>query len=89
VKIDGVTESVVKRKRYLIPLVVLAPEFTGAVVVAYLTEGRGGLPPAAVTFDIGDPAPVVGERASIKGSAPPVPAAPGRVLLPGSNAKPI
>jgi len=50
--IDGVTESVVKSKKYLLPLVVLAPEFTGGVVVAYLVQGRGSLPKNAAMFQI-------------------------------------
>ena len=58
--VDGVAESLVKSKRYLLPLAVLAPEFTGGVVVAYLLNGRMTLPKNAIVFDVGDPAPVVG-----------------------------
>jgi hypothetical protein len=52
--IDGVTESLVKSKKYLIPLVILAPEVTGGVVAAYLVDGRARLPKTATVFEIGD-----------------------------------
>ncbi len=52
--VDGVTESLVKSKKYLLPLVVLSPEFTGGVVVAYLAEGRMRLPKNATVFNAGD-----------------------------------
>lgn len=52
--VDGVTESLVKSKKYLLPLVVLSPEFTGGVVVAYLAEGRMKLPKNATIFNAGD-----------------------------------
>jgi hypothetical protein len=38
--IDGVMESVVKSKKYVVPLAVLNPEVTAGLVVAYLTDGR-------------------------------------------------
>jgi hypothetical protein len=52
--VDGVAESLVKSKKYLIPLVALAPEVTGGVVVAYLTDGRLKLPRDTPIFEIGD-----------------------------------
>jgi hypothetical protein len=52
--VDGVAESLVKSKKYLLPLVFLAPEVTGGVVVAYLVEGRLKLPKGTSTFEIGD-----------------------------------
>jgi hypothetical protein len=52
--VDGVAESLVKSKKYLLPLVVLSPEFTGGVVVAYLAEGRMSLPKNATMFEIDD-----------------------------------
>jgi hypothetical protein len=33
-------ESVVKSKKYVVPLAVLNPEVTAGLVVAYLTDGR-------------------------------------------------
>ncbi len=53
--VDGVAESLVKSKRYLLPLVVLNPELAGGVVVAYLADGRMSLPKNVMTFDIDDP----------------------------------
>jgi hypothetical protein len=52
--VDGVAESLVKSKKYLIPLVFLAPEVTGGVVVAYLVDGRLNLPKGTPVFEIGD-----------------------------------
>jgi hypothetical protein len=52
--VDGVAESLVKSKKYLLPMAVLSPEFTGGVVVAYLAEGRMRLPKNAAIFDVGD-----------------------------------
>ena len=52
--VDGVAESLVKSKKYLIPLAVLSPEVTGGVVVAYLVQGRMSLPKNARMFEIGD-----------------------------------
>jgi len=52
--VDGVAESLLKSKKYLIPLTVLAPELTGGVVVAYLVDGRLKLPKGATIFNIGD-----------------------------------
>jgi hypothetical protein len=52
--VDGVAESLVKSKKYLIPLVVLNPEVTGGIVVAYLADGRLALPKDAKMFQIND-----------------------------------
>jgi hypothetical protein len=52
--VDGVTESLVKSKKYLIPTTILAPAVTGAVVVAYLADGRLKLPKGTPVFNIGD-----------------------------------
>jgi hypothetical protein len=52
--VDGVAESLVKSKKYIIPLAVLTPEVTGGVVVAYLVEGRMKLPKDTTVFNIGD-----------------------------------
>jgi hypothetical protein len=50
--VDGVAESLVKSKKYLLPLAVLSPEFTGGVVAAYLAEGRMRLPKDAKVFEV-------------------------------------
>jgi hypothetical protein len=52
--VDGVAESLVKSKKYLLPLAVFAPEVTGGVVVAYLMDGRLKMPKGAAVFAIGD-----------------------------------
>jgi hypothetical protein len=52
--VDGVAESLVKSKKYLIPLVVLTPEVAGGVTVAYLVDGRMKLPKSTPVFEIGD-----------------------------------
>lgn len=52
--VDGVAESVVKSKKYILPLVVLQPEFAGALAVGYLAKGRMSLPKDAPTFQVGD-----------------------------------
>jgi hypothetical protein len=69
--VDGVAESLVKSKKYLLPLVVLAPEVTGGVVVAYLADGRLKLPKGTPIFEVGDE-----ETAT----PPNQPAAPRKVL---------
>ena len=54
--IDGVLESVVKSKKYVLPLAVLTPEVTAGLVVAYLTDGRFSAPKdATVEIVPGDP----------------------------------
>ena len=52
--VDGVAESLVKSKKYLIPMTILAPEVTGGVVMAYLADGRLKLPKGTPVFNIGD-----------------------------------
>ena len=42
--IDGVMESVVKSKKYVLPLAVLSPPVTAGLIVAYLTDGRFKIP---------------------------------------------
>jgi hypothetical protein len=54
--VDGVAESLVKSKKYLLPLTVFAPEVTGGAVVAYLVDGRLTLPKGTPVFEIGDEA---------------------------------
>lgn len=71
--VDGVAESLVKSKKYIIPLAVFAPEVTGGVVVAYLVDGRLKMPKDAAAFDVGD--------AEVTGSPEPA-AEPVRERLP-------
>lgn len=51
-RVDGVNESLVKSKKYMVPLVVLTPHIAGAAVIGYLTEGRLHLPKDARVFQI-------------------------------------
>jgi hypothetical protein len=53
-QVDGVAESLIKSKKYLLPMVFLAPEVAGGAVVAYLADGRLRLPKGTPVFDIGD-----------------------------------
>jgi len=47
--INGVLESVVKSKKYVLPLAVLHPEVTAGFVVAYFADGRFHMPKNAET----------------------------------------
>jgi hypothetical protein len=54
--IDGVLESVVKSKKYVVPMAVLSPQVTAGFIVAYLVDGRFKAPKdAAVEVVPGDP----------------------------------
>ena len=50
--VNGVTESLVKSKKYVIPMAVLTPHVLGTVAVAYLVDGRFRLPKDAPEFDL-------------------------------------
>jgi hypothetical protein len=52
--VGGVAESLVKSKKYLLPLIVLSPEFVGVTAAGYLAEGRLQLPKNATIFAIDD-----------------------------------
>jgi hypothetical protein len=80
--IDGVVESIVKSKKYVVPLAVLNPEVTAGLIVAYLTDGRFKAPKDA-TVEIVPGEPVTEEPAS----ATPVQQAPEsrRPLVPSST----
>jgi len=52
--VDGIAESLVKSKKYLLPMVVLSPQLTAVLVVAYLAEGRMKLPKDATVFNVDD-----------------------------------
>jgi hypothetical protein len=69
--IDGVLESVVKSKKYVVPLSVLNPEVAAGFVVAYLTDGRFKAPKDAAVEVI------PGEPTTMTGAAP----APGADLV--------
>jgi hypothetical protein len=70
--IDGVVESVVKSKKYVVPLALLTPEVTAGLVVAYLTDGRFKAPKdAAVEIVPGEP--VTGAPAPAASALDPTP----------------
>ena len=52
--IDGISESLVKSKKYLVPIAILQPEVAGAIGVDFLTRGRARLPRTATIFAVQD-----------------------------------
>jgi hypothetical protein len=52
--VKGVAESLMKKKRYVIPMAILTPELTGGLVVAYMAKGRMELPKNALVFNVND-----------------------------------
>ena len=52
--VRGIAESLVKSKKYLLPMVIMGPALTGGVVVAYLSDGRMTLPKDAAVFKVDD-----------------------------------
>lgn len=49
--VDGVVESLIKSKKYVLPLAVLHPYVTGTLVAAYFSDGRFHPDPNAAVFD--------------------------------------
>ena len=62
--VKGVTESLIKSKKYLVPMVILTPHFTAGVVAAYFVNGRLDMPKTAPVFDV--------SVAKVEGEAPAV-----------------
>ena len=52
--VRGIAESLVKSKKYLLPMVIMGPALTGGVVIAYLSDGRMTLPKDTAVFDVDD-----------------------------------
>jgi len=52
--VHGVAESLIKSKKYLLPMAVIQPELTAGAIVAYLASGRLSLPKDATVFDAED-----------------------------------
>jgi hypothetical protein len=50
--VSGVVEALVKSKRYVVPLAILHPEFTGGLLVVYLSNGRFNPSKNALLFKI-------------------------------------
>jgi hypothetical protein len=54
--VNGVTESLVKSKKYVIPMAILMPHVTGTIALAYLVDGRFKMPKDAPAFDLNEAA---------------------------------
>ena len=52
--VAGVAQSLVRSKKYLIPMTILTPELTGGLVIAYLVKGRLELPKTVLVFNVND-----------------------------------
>ena len=77
--VDGVAQSLVKRKKYLIPMTILTPELTGGLVVAYMAKGRMELPENALVFNVNDNVMEPGEPGPVQAAN----------TGPGQNASPF
>jgi hypothetical protein len=64
--VKGVAESLVKSKKYMLPLAILTPELTGGAVVAYLAKGRMELPKNAMVFNVNDNVMEPGETETVQ-----------------------
>jgi hypothetical protein len=54
--VNGVAESLVKSKKYVIPMAILTPHVTGTIALAYLVDGRFKMPKDAPAFDLNEAA---------------------------------
>jgi hypothetical protein len=68
-RVDGVVESLIKSKKYVLPLACLHPFVTGTLVAAYFSDGRFHPDPHA---DVFDPAMAVEMDAIVRAQAPSV-----------------
>ncbi|HEX3661636.1 MAG TPA: hypothetical protein VHU89_09410 [Acidobacteriaceae bacterium] len=50
-RVDGVVESLVKSKKYVVPLAYLNPYVTGTLIAAYISDGRFHPDPHAAVFN--------------------------------------
>lgn len=64
--VNGVVESLVKSKKYLIPMAILTPHVTGTVALAYMVDGRFRMPKDAPVFQLDDAAVKPEEMAPMK-----------------------
>jgi hypothetical protein len=83
---DGIAESLVKSKKYLLPMALLSPEFAGGVVVAYLADGRMSLPKDATVFNAEDLADVEAGPSTVPD--PPSPSQRGANTTPSASPTP-
>ncbi|MGA7158167.1 MAG: hypothetical protein WBY53_15040 [Acidobacteriaceae bacterium] len=79
--VDGVAESLLKSKKYLIPLTILAPEVTGGVVVAYLADGRLKLPKGTAVFNISDEENTDDPEPAVEPAREPIPSGDSSVAV--------
>ncbi len=75
--VDGVVESLVKSKKYVVPLAVLHPYVAGTLIAAYFTDGRFHPDPHAAVFDPLSAAEP-GSAASDRNASPSAQAIPAR-----------
>jgi hypothetical protein len=68
--VDGVVESLVKSKKYVLPLALLHPIVTGTLVVAYLGDGRFHTDPQAAVFDPAHDETPLQQMPSVPSAAP-------------------
>lgn len=54
-RVDGVIESLVKSKKYVVPIAVLHPYIAGTLIAAYISDGRFHPNPNAAVFNPEDP----------------------------------
>jgi hypothetical protein len=78
--VDGVAESLVKSKKYILPIAILSPAVAGGAVVAYLARGRMALPNDAVIFNIDDQELGPGQAAPSEPANDRIPLTPGPSL---------
>jgi hypothetical protein len=65
--VDGVVESLVKSKKYVVPIAVLHPYIAGSLIAAYFSDGRFHPDPHAVVFNpafAADPSAMPAESSS-------------------------
>jgi hypothetical protein len=74
--IDGVTEGVIKSKKYIIPLTIIAPEVTGIIAIDYVAKDR---------FTFPKDVPVLSGSALVKAET----SGPNSMTAPVPNAPPI
>jgi len=83
-KVDGVSESLVKSKKYVVPLTIIAPEVTAAVAVDYVTRDRFTFPKDAPVLNGPDlvKAQTTGANAPVAPTGAPPQATPAVIVAP-------
>jgi len=84
--VHGVAESLVKSKKYILPMAVLTPAVAGGAVVAYLARGRMALPKDAVIFNVDDQQIGPGQAAPSEPEGGGAPLAPSLPISPQAPA---